>query len=114
MYIRSSYIPPNWDDMRCIADITELYAIALRGDDMTKFDQKTFSTPELLRCFADILDDLKQRDVVRTRNNLVADYTEWLVAQKLGLSLERNSKSGYDGTNTSGERFQIKSRRRSL
>ena len=78
---------------------------------MTKFDPKVFSTTELLRCFADILDELKQRNVVRTRNNPVADYAEWLVAQKLGLSLERNSKSGYDATNISGERFQIKSRR---
>jgi hypothetical protein len=25
MYIRSSYIPPNWDDMRSIADITKLW-----------------------------------------------------------------------------------------
>jgi hypothetical protein len=57
------------------------------------------------------LDELKQRSVVRTRNNPVADYAEWLVAQRLGLSLERNSKSGYDATNTSGNRFQIKSRR---
>ena len=78
---------------------------------MTKFDPKVFSTTALLRYFADILDELKQRSVVRTRNNPVADYAEWLVAQKLSLSLERNSKSGYDATNTSGERFQIKSRR---
>jgi len=78
---------------------------------MTKFDPKVFSTTELLRYFADILDELKQRSVVRTRNNPVADYAEWLVAQKLDLSLERNSKSGYDATNTGGERFQIKSRR---
>jgi hypothetical protein len=26
--IRNSYIPPSWDDMRSIADITKLYAIA--------------------------------------------------------------------------------------
>lgn len=78
---------------------------------MTKFAPKVFSTTALLRYFADILDELRQCSVVRTRNNPVADYAEWLVAQKLGLSLERNSKSGYDATNTSDERFQIKSRR---
>jgi hypothetical protein len=27
VYIRSSYIPPNWHDMRSIADITKLYKI---------------------------------------------------------------------------------------
>ncbi|NQE53391.1 hypothetical protein C5S29_07340 [ANME-1 cluster archaeon GoMg3.2] len=26
--IRNSYIPPNWNNMRSIADITKLYAIA--------------------------------------------------------------------------------------
>jgi hypothetical protein len=40
---------------------------------MGKLDPKAFSTPELLRCFADILDELKQRGV-----NPVADYAEWL------------------------------------
>ncbi len=78
---------------------------------MIKFDPKAISTSDLLGCFADILGELKQRGVVRTRNNPVADYAEWLVAQRLGLSLERNNKFGYDATNTSGERFQIKSRR---
>jgi hypothetical protein len=78
---------------------------------MSEFDPKAFSTSDLLQCFADILDELKQRDVVRTRNNPVADYAEWLVAQRLGLSLERNSRSGYDATSAMKERFQIKSRR---
>ena len=78
---------------------------------MNAFDPKAFSTPDLLRCFADILDELKQREVVRTRNNPVADYAEWLVAQRFDLSLERNSRSGYDATNAMKKRFQIKSRR---
>ena len=78
---------------------------------MIKFNPKAISTFDLLGCFADILDELKQRGVVRTRNNPVGDYAEWLVAQRLGLLLERNSKFGYDATNTNGERFQIKARR---
>ena len=78
---------------------------------MTKFDWKALTVPKLLRCFADILDELKERKVVRTRNNPVADYAEWLVIQQLGLSLERSSKRGYDATDQSGKRYQIKSRR---
>ena len=78
---------------------------------MTEFDWKALTVSKLLRCFADILDELKERKVVRTRNNPVADYAEWLVAQQLGLLLERNSKRGYDATDQSGERYQIKSRR---
>lgn len=48
---------------------------------------------------------------MRTRNNPVADYAEWLVAQQLGLLLERNSNRGYDATDQDGKRYQIKSRR---
>ncbi|NQE06615.1 hypothetical protein C5S32_12165 [ANME-1 cluster archaeon GoMg1] len=29
--IRNSYIPPNWNDMRCIADITKLNSIEKEG-----------------------------------------------------------------------------------
>lgn len=78
---------------------------------MTEFDAKAHETPDLLRYYADILDELKHRDVVRTSNNPVGDYAELLVAQKLGFSLERNSKSGYDATDPTNKRIQIKSRR---
>ena len=78
---------------------------------MTEFGWKALTVPELLRCFADILDELKERKVVRTRNNPVADYAEWLVTQQFGLSLERSSKRGYDAIDQNGKRYQIKSRR---
>ena len=78
---------------------------------MTEFDWKVLTIPELLRCFANILDELKERKVVRTRNNPVADYAEWLVTQQFGLSLERSSKRGYDAIDQNGKRYQIKSRR---
>ena len=78
---------------------------------MAEFDWGTLTVPELLRCFANILDELKERKVVRTRNNPVADYAEWLVTQQLGLSLERSSKRGYDAIDQNGKRYQIKSRR---
>ena len=79
---------------------------------MTEFDWKALTVSKLLRCFADILDELKKREVVRTRNNPVADYAEWLVTQQLGLSLERSSNRGYDAIDQkSGKRYQIKSRR---
>ncbi len=78
---------------------------------MIDFNPKVMSPIDLLRCYADILDELKHRHVVRTFNNPVADYAEWLVAQKLGLKLETNSRSGYDATNSANEKIQIKSRR---
>jgi hypothetical protein len=76
-------------------------------------DEKLKNTPtdKLLLQFADILDELKQRGVARTRNNPVADYAESLVAKALGLTLERNSNSGFDAKNKKEEKFQIKGRR---
>jgi hypothetical protein len=29
--IRNSFIPPNWDDMRSIADITKLYETSIKA-----------------------------------------------------------------------------------
>lgn len=78
---------------------------------MIEFNPKVFSTFDLFRCYADILNELKQRQIIRTFNNPVADYAEWLVAKMLDLELATNSRSGYDATNSANEKFQIKSRR---
>jgi hypothetical protein len=78
---------------------------------MSRWEPEKISTPFLLQQFADILDELKRRGVVRTRNNPVADYAEWLASRKLGLLIVGNSNSGYDAVNNKGDRFQIKGRR---
>ncbi len=78
---------------------------------MSAFDPKCYSEADLLRCFADILDELKRRGVVRTRNNPVADYAEWLVSQRLRLTLASGNTQGYDATGEDGSRYQIKTRR---
>ena len=72
---------------------------------------KEMKVKELLRLQAAITSELKQRGVVRTLNNPLGDYTEWLVAQALGLELQQNSKAGYDGISNEGIRVQIKGRR---
>ena len=66
---------------------------------------------ELLQLQASITNELKGRGVVRTQNNPLGDYTEWLVAKALGLELEANSKAGYDGISETGVKIQIKGRR---
>jgi hypothetical protein len=72
----------------------------------------TESTPlELLQMFAAVIDELKTRGLVRTLNNPVADYTEWLVSSKLQLSLHGSSQSGCDAADCDGSRYQIKGRR---
>jgi hypothetical protein len=78
---------------------------------VVEFNPGEFSTHDLLRCYAAILDELRSRGVIRTQNNPVADYAEWLTAKKLGLELTPNSNAGYDAIGSNGDRFQIKSRR---
>lgn len=69
------------------------------------------SEVELLKLHASIIDELKARKVVRTKNNPVGDYTEWLVSNALSLQLSNNSASGYDGIDKKGIKYQIKGRR---
>ncbi len=66
---------------------------------------------ELLQAFASILELLRDRGLVRTSNNPVADYTEWLVCSRLGLMPERSSNRGYDGIAPDGTKYEIKARR---
>ena len=78
---------------------------------MPKVDVSKLTVEELLGCFADVMDELKARDVVRSYNNPTGDYAEWLVCQRLGLTAVRKSTKGYDATDPKGRRYQIKSRR---
>ena len=74
-------------------------------------DLRELSVKELLKQHSAIIDELKRRKIVRTKNNPVGDYTEWLVAKGLGLELASNSSAGYDGVDSEGVKIQIKGRR---
>jgi uncharacterized protein DUF6998 len=66
---------------------------------------------ELLQLQANATAELKRREIVRTNNNPLGDYTEWLVANMMNLKLAANSKAGYDAISGAGVTFQIKGRR---
>lgn len=74
-------------------------------------DIETLSNLDLLQLHSSIIEELKRRGVVRTKNNPVGDYTEWLVARGLGLELANNSVAGFDGIDRDGVKIQIKGRR---
>ena len=74
-------------------------------------DLKKLSIKALLQTQANIILELKEREVVRTKNNPIGDFTEWLVAQAYGLELANNSKTGYDAIDAAGSKIQIKGRR---
>lgn len=75
------------------------------------FQIEKMSVPDLLQTYALVLEELRARGIVRTSNNPIGDYAEWLVAKQLGLELSANSTASYDATDNKGIRYQIKSRR---
>ena len=64
---------------------------------------------ELLRKYANILETLKDKGVVQTRNSPVGDYAEWLVAKAFNVKAEPPSTSGYDLIKD-GTKYQVKGR----
>ena len=70
-----------------------------------------YAPKELLCLFGSILDELQSRGIVRTSNNPISDYTEWLVSSRLKLKLAGNSEKGFDATDEKGVRHEIKARR---
>lgn len=72
---------------------------------------KRKTSSELLAIYSKIIDELKEREVIRTRNNPASDYAELLVSRALGLSLMSNSNAGYDAISDDGIKYQIKARR---
>jgi hypothetical protein len=69
-------------------------------------------TSELLRLFTAVLDELRSRGLIRSTNNPVGDYAEFLVVQALGLDVAEKSTKGFDATDkATRKKFEIKGRR---
>ena len=69
------------------------------------------SERELLRASDEPIAELRRRRVIKTGNNPIGDYTEWLVCNRLKLEVQGNSTAGYDAIDHEGNRYQIKGRR---
>ena len=74
-------------------------------------DVQALSVQQLLATHSAVLAELQARNILRTGNNPTGDYVEWLVADRLGLTLEANSAVGFDACCADGMRYQIKGRR---
>lgn len=71
----------------------------------------TCTVSELLALHATTLDELRARKIVRSANAPGGDYAELLFTRAFGWTRTENSAAGYDATDWSGRRYQIKSRR---
>lgn len=75
-------------------------------------DLEKLTVTELLGGFADILDELKARKIVRSTNNPVGDLSELLFCKTFNWVQEKNSKAGFDAIDVKNDiRYQIKGRR---
>lgn len=87
----------------------------IRGLQVSKvfelMDYTKLTESELLQAHAGVIEELQRRGVVRTRNNPIGDYTEWLVCEHLSLTIQPNSMKSCDGIDSNGIRYQIKGRR---
>ena len=69
------------------------------------------SIPELLALHASVMDELRGRDVLRSENNPTGDLAEFLFCKAYGWTQASNSEKGFDATDGTGKRYQIKGRR---
>jgi len=75
-------------------------------------DLKNLEKRDLLQLYGRLMEELRQRELIRSSNNPVSDYAEKIVCEKLKLSIQGKSSKGYDAMDKkSGIKYQIKARR---
>ena len=72
---------------------------------------QTHSTRELFVLFGSVLTELRERGIMRSTNNPIADYAEFLFEKALRLKRAPRSTTGYDATDKAGLKYEIKGRR---
>jgi hypothetical protein len=80
-----------------------------QGDILKYISDATVS--ELLALYATTLDELREREIVRSANGPGGDYAELLFVQAFGWTRAKNSVAGYDAIDAADMRYQVKSRR---
>jgi hypothetical protein len=71
----------------------------------------SMSTAELLRLWARIMSELRDREILRSSSNPTGDFCEAVVADHFGVELAPASTRGYDLVTNDGTRVQVKGRR---
>ena len=66
---------------------------------------------KLLQTHGNVIEKLVSLGVVKTRNNPIGDYTEWLVRRRMSLKEAPANQKGFDAIDDNGNRYQIKGKR---
>jgi hypothetical protein len=72
---------------------------------------KALPSTELLKLHADIADELRDREILRSSNNPTADVAELLFCRAFGWTQAAQSHPSADATCAEGKLYQIKGRR---
>jgi len=73
------------------------------------FSLHQLASGELIQLYEELLQELKQRGTVRSRNAPIADYAEWLVCHALELERMKPSEP-FDALDEKGKKYEIKAR----
>ncbi len=66
---------------------------------------------QLLILYSNVMEELRNRDIIRSGNNPVADYAEKVAVEKLKLNRAGKEAKGFDASDNLGNYYQIKGRR---
>lgn len=99
------------DDVACVAEEARFGGIVIQVSETSMDGLRSSSDVQLLAQHSAVLDELRRRGILRSRNNPTGDYGEWLVSTRLGLTLADPSEKGFDALDANGLRYQIKARR---
>jgi hypothetical protein len=77
---------------------------------VTNIDVKQLTVGELLATYAGILDELRDRGLIRTKNAPVGDLAEYACVIAYGGELARNSEKSFDLVASDQRRIQVKAR----
>lgn len=71
---------------------------------------KKLKKQSLLKLYADLMEELRERELIRSSNNPVADYAEKVAVEILNLERVGKEEKGYDAI-AGDSKYQIKGRR---
>lgn len=81
------------------------------GGEMRQINLDRLSASQLLQLHAHVIDELRERGVVRSANNPVADLAEYIFCRAFDWTQAEKSTPYADATCAAGKLYQVKGRR---
>jgi hypothetical protein len=72
---------------------------------------KNMDEQRLLKLYSELMEELRDRELIRSSNNPVADYAEKIAVEYMRLTRVGKEERGYDAIDESRRKYQIKGRR---